>query len=114
MDILTYLLGFVIFTNIALGVSIIFLERKDPTSTWAWLMVLLFIPLAGFIIYLIFGKPISNRRIFTWDTKSRLGVKTAVQSQLRAIEDGDFEFKHEEMAEYEDLVYMHLRNNDAI
>ncbi|WP_100009770.1 cardiolipin synthase [Lentibacillus sediminis] len=114
MDILTYLLGFVIFTNIALGVSIIFLERKDPTSTWAWLMVLLFIPLAGFIIYLIFGKPISNRRIFTWDTKSRLGVKTAVQSQLRAIEDGTFEFRHKEMAEYEDLVYMHLRNDDAI
>ncbi|MFD2629275.1 cardiolipin synthase [Oceanobacillus kapialis] len=114
MEIMSLLLGFTIFINIALGVSIIFLERKDATSTWAWLMVLLFIPIIGFFLYLIFGKPISKRRIFTWDTKSRLGVKKAVQSQLRAIEEERFEFKHKEIAEYEDLVYLHLRNDDAI
>ncbi|NAO99460.1 cardiolipin synthase, partial [Halomonas sp. MG34] len=114
MEIISLLLGLTIFFNIALGISIIFLERKDATSTWAWLMVLLFIPIIGFFLYLIFGKPISKRRIFTWDTKSRLGVKTAVQSQLRALERNNFSFKHEEIAEYEDLVYLHLRNDDAI
>lgn len=114
MEIISLLLGLTIFFNIALGISIIFLERKDATSTWAWLMVLLFIPIIGFFLYLIFGKPISKRRIFTWDTKSRLGVKTAVQSQLRALERDSFSFKHEEIAEYEDLVYLHLRNDDAI
>lgn len=114
MGILSYLLGFVIFFNIALGISIIFLERKDASSTWAWLMVLLFIPIAGFFLYLIFGKPISKRRIFTWDTKSRLGVKAAVQSQLRALEEQRFDFKDKQIAEHEDLVYLHLRNDDAI
>mgnify|MGYP001304102057 CR=1 FL=1 len=114
MDLLSLLLGVILILNIALGISIIFLERKDASATWAWLMVLLFIPIAGFILYLIFGKPISNRRIFTWDTKSRLGVKTAVQAQLRALEEGSFEFKHESIAEYEDIVYLHLRNDDAI
>ncbi|GIP63749.1 major cardiolipin synthase ClsA [Virgibacillus pantothenticus] len=114
IDIFSYLLSFILILNIALGVSIIFLERKDPTSTWAWLMVLLFIPILGFILYLIFGKPISKRRIFTWDTKSRLGVKASVQSQLRALEEGTFEFKNNEIAEYEDLFYLHLRNDDAI
>lgn len=114
MEIMPYLLGFIIVFNIALGISIIFLERKDASSTWAWLMVLLFIPIVGFFLYLIFGKPISNRRIFTWDTKSRLGVKKAVQSQLRAIEDNTFVFKHKELLEYRDLYYLHLRNDDAI
>ncbi|MEC2157947.1 cardiolipin synthase [Virgibacillus halodenitrificans] len=114
MGILSYLLGFVIFFNIALGISIIFLERKDASSTWAWLMVLLFIPIAGFFLYLIFGKPISKRRIFTWDTKSRLGVKAAVQSQLRALEEQRFDFKDKQIVEHEDLVYLHLRNDDAI
>nr|WP_239544565.1 cardiolipin synthase [Virgibacillus halotolerans] len=109
-----YILVFFIVFNITLGISIIFLERKDASATWAWLMVLLFIPIAGFFLYLIFGKPISNRRIFTWDTKSRLGVKKAVQSQLRALEEGSFTFKHQEIAEYEDLFYLHLRSDDAI
>jgi len=114
MDILTMLLGIILVLNIALGFSIIFLERKDAPATWAWLMVLLFIPIAGFFVYLIFGKPISNRRIFTWDTKSRLGVKKAVQSQLRALEEETFDFKQQSAVEYEDLVYLHLRNDDAI
>ncbi|MBM7601142.1 cardiolipin synthase [Virgibacillus halotolerans] len=114
MEILPYILVFFIVFNITLGISIIFLERKDASATWAWLMVLLFIPIAGFFLYLIFGKPISNRRIFTWDTKSRLGVKKAVQSQLRALEEGSFTFKHQEIAEYEDLFYLHLRSDDAI
>src|SRR5690625_155433 len=114
MDILTMLLGIILVLNIALGFSIIFLERKDDPATWAWLMVLLFIPIAGFFIYLILGKPISNLRILTCDTKSRIGVKKAVQSQLRALEEETFDFKQQSADEYEDLVYLHLRNDDAI
>lgn len=114
MDIYTYLLGFILVFNIALGFSIIFLERKDASVTWAWLMVLLFIPILGFFLYLIFGKPISNRKIFTWDTKAKLGVKKAVQAQLRELEEGQFNFKDDRMAEYTDLYYLHLRNADAI
>ncbi|WP_190279533.1 cardiolipin synthase [Ornithinibacillus gellani] len=114
MEIMPYLLVFIIILNIALGFSIIFLERKDASSAWAWLMVLLFIPIAGFFLYLIFGKPISKRKIFTWDTKSRLGVKKAVQAQLRAIEDDHFPLKNEELMKYKDLYYLHLRNDDAI
>ncbi len=114
MEIMPYVLGFVLIFNIALGFSIIFLERKDASSAWAWLMVLLFIPILGFFLYLIFGKPLSNRRIFTWDTKSRLGVKKAVRSQLRAIEKGRLTFKNKELAKYQDLYYLHLRNDDAI
>ncbi|MBP2076287.1 cardiolipin synthase [Oceanobacillus polygoni] len=114
MGILSFLLGLIIILNIALGISIVFLERKDPTSSWAWLMVLLFIPIAGFFLYLIFGKPISNRRIFTWDKKSRMGVKTTVQSQLRSLEDKDFHFNDKALSQYGDLVYLLLRNDDAI
>ncbi|MFC4023482.1 cardiolipin synthase [Oceanobacillus longus] len=114
MEILSFLLGFIIFLNIALGASIVFLERKDPTSSWAWLMVLLFIPIAGFFLYLIFGKPISKRRIFTWDKRSRMGVKTAVQAQLRLIEEKEHIFNNQKLAPYADLVYLHLRNDDSI
>ncbi|RLL42819.1 cardiolipin synthase [Oceanobacillus piezotolerans] len=114
MVILTYLLGFIVITNIILGISIVFLERKSPSSTWAWLMVLLFIPILGFILYLIFGRPINRRRIFTWDRKSRIEVKTTVQKQILALEEGRFAFRHKEMEEFSDLVYLHLRNDEAI
>ncbi|RYG71187.1 cardiolipin synthase [Lentibacillus lipolyticus] len=107
-------LGCILVFNIALALTIIFLERKDATATWAWLMVLMFIPVAGFFLYLIFGRRISGERIFTWDTKSKLGVKKAVQEQLRAIEENKFPFKHQGLSAYKDLFYLHLRSDDAI
>src|SRR5690625_1490935 len=100
--------------NFILAFTVIFLVRKDATATWAWLMVLFFIPILGFVLYLIFGKTISKRKIFTWDTKSKLGVKRAVQAQMRAIEEDEFDFKHEHLMTYKDLFYLHLKNNDAI
>ncbi|WP_339213036.1 cardiolipin synthase [Ornithinibacillus sp. FSL M8-0202] len=112
MEFMPYLLFAIILFNIALGISIVFLERKDASATWAWLMVLLFIPIAGFFLYLIFGRRLSGKRIFTWDAKSKLGVKKTVQSQLRAIENDQFVFN--ELEEYKDLYYLHLRNDDAI
>ncbi|MFC4558157.1 cardiolipin synthase [Virgibacillus kekensis] len=114
MSLLSIFLGLILILNLGLALTIIFLERKDASAAWAWLMVLLFVPIAGFILYLIFGKRISSQRIFTWDTKSKLGVKKAVQQQLRSIENNTFHFKHEDLMEYKDLYYLHLRNDDAI
>src|SRR5699024_7039074 len=101
----------VVIINIILGISIVFLERKNASSTWAWLMVLLFIPVTGFILYLIFGKPISKRRIFIWDSKSRLGLKAAVQAQLRELETNKFEYKDKDMAAYQSLIYLNMRTD---
>lgn len=114
MELVPYILAFIIISNFGLAFTIIFLERKDAISTWAWLMVLMFIPIVGFFFYLIFGKKISNKRIFTWETKSKLGVKRSAQAQLRSLEEDTFTFKHPELREYKNLYYMHLRNDDAI
>lgn len=114
MGIYSIFLSLVMFINIILATSIIFLERKNASSTWAWLMVLLFIPVAGFFLYLIFGKPISKNQIFRWDTKSRLGLKANVQSQLRALEKGELEYNDRDMAQYSSLLYLNLRNDASL
>src|SRR5699024_1765644 len=103
MQFIPYLLGLIMIVNIILALTVIFLVRKDASSTWSLLMVLFFISIAGFILYLIFGRKLSRQRIFTWDTKSRLGVKKEVQSQLRSIEERTFTFKHDNLIDYKDL-----------
>ncbi|MHA6250610.1 cardiolipin synthase [Oceanobacillus sp. CAU 1775] len=114
MSLISILTILVIIVNIILGGSIVFLERKNASSTWAWLMVLLFIPIVGFLLYLIFGKPISKGRIFIWDTKSRLGLKAAVQAQLREMETNQFEYADPDMADYQSLIYLNMRTDAAI
>ncbi len=114
VDIFQLVISIILIFNIILSLAIIFLERKDATASWAWIMVLTFIPVVGFILYLVFGRKLSNKTIFTWDTKSKLGVKTAVQHQLREIEANEFEINDHRLNQYKDLFYLHLRNNDAI
>ncbi len=50
--------------NVFLAGLMVFFERRNPASTWAWLLVLFFIPGLGFLIYLIFGKDSKRERMF--------------------------------------------------
>lgn len=114
MEVLAFLLSSTMVVNIILAFTIIFFERKNASSTWAWLMVLFFIPILGFILYLIFGRKLSHRNIFIWDTKSRLGVEKAVNEQLEIIEQDNLPYKQEVLRQYKELYYLHLKHNDAI
>ena len=108
------LLTSVLIINFILAFTIIFFERKNASSTWAWLMVLFFIPVLGFILYLIFGRKLSHRNIFIWDTKSRLGVERRVNEQLAILESDNIPYKQEVLRQYKELYYLHLKHNDAI
>ena len=51
--------------NIILSFVIIFMERKDPTATLAWLLVLLALPGIGFFLYLLLSQNFSRKKLFT-------------------------------------------------
>jgi len=114
MQLMTLLLGSIMVVNFVLAFTIIFLERKNASSTWAWLMVLFFLPVLGFLLYLLLGRSLTKRRIFTWDTKSRLGVEQAVKSQLEILEADQLPHKEDVLRQYKELYYLHLKNNDAL
>ncbi len=58
---LTY---FVIFVNIILAFVLIYFEHNEPTVTWAWLLVLVMIPIFGFILYLIIGLDGKRQKVY--------------------------------------------------
>ena len=64
MNILFGLSVMVLILNTIFSLSLIFIERKDPTTTWAWLLILLVLPGLGFIIYIMLGQNLSRQKIF--------------------------------------------------
>lgn len=57
---------------------ILFLERDDPTRTLQWLMVLLFVPIAGLVLYLAFHQHHkSKRERFEAKARADLGLSTS-------------------------------------
>ncbi|WP_416150531.1 cardiolipin synthase [Salipaludibacillus sp. HK11] len=114
MDILSILLVVLFIVNFLFAGIIIFIERKDASATWAWLMILSFIPFLGFIIYLFLGQNLTRRRLFDWEGIKKVGIDDIISKQIDQIRQPDFSFHDENVDPYRDLIYMHLINNDAI
>lgn len=64
MNLFIFLTLLLFILDSACIISIIFIENRDTTTTWAWLLILLTFPFLGFILYLCFGQNISKEKIF--------------------------------------------------
>ena len=100
--------------NFFLAIALIFLERRDATSTWAWLMVLYFIPFFGFLIYLLLGRQLREKHLFRWEGRSKIGIDQLIDYQITSIEDNTLDFRLEDTEKHKDMIYLHLRNNHAV
>lgn len=95
--------------NITSALSLIFIERKEPTTTWAWLLILLILPGIGFILYLIFGQNLSRQKIF----REKKGSDERKSRELQE------KFKEEKRngnisEEFMELIKMNYNNSRAL
>lgn len=100
------------YINIILGITIVFFQRRDPTSVWAWLLLLYFIPILGFFLYLVIGHDYRKSKMFrTKEIEDELNA--AIKTQEDIIRQKKIELD-EEHREYSDLVLYNLEANSAI
>lgn len=93
--------------NLLLAFAIIFFERRDPRSVWAWLLLLYFLPVAGFILYLLLGQDLRRSRMFQ-NKELEDAVSGAVRKQEQRVRKGGFP-EH-----YRDLVLYNLTASGAV
>ena len=64
LNIILSIITFVFVLNVVLAAAVVFFERRSPSSTWAWIFVLFFVPVIGFFVYLIFGRNTGRQKAF--------------------------------------------------
>lgn len=106
---ITIIWSIIFLINILCAVSLIFIERREPTTTWAWLLIILLFPAFGFIIYLIFGQNLSRQKIFREKT---VDDEKKTKEFIRQFKE---EKKSNRIAkEHEALVRMNYNNSGSI
>ncbi|HCT65551.1 MAG TPA: cardiolipin synthase [Lachnospiraceae bacterium] len=70
LSIIIYIVALAFMVNVVLASIVVFYERRNPASTWAWLFVLFFVPIFGFGIYFIFGRDSAKQKSFADKTKT--------------------------------------------
>lgn len=114
MNIFSILLVVLFGLNMVFAAIIIFIERKDATATWAWLMILFFIPFLGFLVYLFLGQNLTRSRLFDWEGIKKVGIEDLISKQMNQIRDPKFKFDNDIVEEHRDMIFMHLLKNDAV
>lgn len=79
-----WILDNLVFINIILSILIIFFQRRNPTAVWTWLLVLYFIPIVGFLLYLVVGQDYRKSRMFKMK-EIEDEIKYAVRRQEESI-----------------------------
>ncbi len=77
------LLENLLYINVLLSIIIVFFQRRDPKSVWTWLLLLYFIPLFGFVFYLIFAQDYRKNKMFRIkEVEDRLRLPIANQEKI--------------------------------
>src|SRR5580692_11883979 len=68
----------IVFFLIALAlIPLVLIRRKEPSSTIAWILVLVFLPAVGSLLFLMFG-----RDRVRWPAKRKMQLDAVVRAQL--------------------------------
>jgi len=92
------------FTNILIALAIIFLERKNPSATLAWIMILFLLPLVGIVLYIFLSQNIARKKIFRLTKYEEDSIRDALANQIKEIDNKEFVFSTEEARRWKDMI----------
>ncbi|WAI02510.1 cardiolipin synthase [Methanogenium organophilum] len=114
IDIVGYsLLGILLVANFSIAITVVFVERKKPSTALLWVAVLFFLPIFGFLLYLVFGQNIYKERIFRLKEEDDHIAKTLIASQEERLSRIHVPFE-DKAGDYLNMVTMLLRNDGAV
>jgi len=104
----------ILLINLLFAISLIFFERKNPSATLAWLAVLFFIPILGFILYLIFGQTFHREKMFKVKAELDKKAKSLLKEQLEELQEYKASPSDDELDKYLAMAHMLLVNDMAL
>lgn len=104
----TWTMNNILWINILLSIVIVFFQRREPSSVWAWLLVLNCIPIVGFFLYLLLGQDMHKNHMFRVKGIED-EINLAIKAQTDTFEHEQFSFKNKKLNSFLDLVLHNVK-----
>ncbi len=104
-------LPIILILNIFFALTVVFIERRNPTATIAWLMALVLIPVIGFILYLFFGQTFYRDRMFRIKQDDDETLTAIIESQKKHLFQTDIREAAEIPVGYRRMMLMLMESN---
>lgn len=108
------IVGHMFFINLVLAIVLVVFDRKKPSATLAWIFVFLFIPVFGFLLYLLIGQDLRKRKMFAIKGSEEVELQKNVHRQQSSISRKHFEFSDPGTNNYASLISLNLASNEAL
>lgn len=83
---IVYWIFFVLFVyTIVMVIFAILLENRNPLKSIAWILVLVLLPIAGLIIYMLFGQDVRRRKIISKKSIKKLSKPAVLDFDFKAF-----------------------------
>lgn len=102
-----FFLDNIMWINGLFAIAIIFFQRRNPQNVWTWLLLLYFIPVLGFVFYLLIGADMRKQKMFRMK-EIEDKVNEVVRYQKSQIKNKELQKNVPERAEYSDLLMYNL------
>jgi cardiolipin synthase A/B len=104
----------IILLNILLAIVTMFRERREPASLWAWILVMFFIPLLGFLLWVFVGRRLTTKKIFMKLQGSTTDYGQLALEQEEAIAAGSYRFANPATQRHNGVVELLMTDQGAL
>ena len=111
--VLNFIFGHLFIWNMLFAIVIVFFERRNPKSVWAWLLLLVFIPILGFVFYLLLGQDMRKQKMFKMKELED-HLSEAIRQQEDQIKSKELEKLDADVSGYTDLIMYNLETSGAV
>ena len=80
---------FVTIVNYFLIAYVIFVQRRNTAATWAWIVAMAFLPIFGFILYLMGGQDSRKQRVFIQKYNDDSLIHNVYRGMALGADEGD-------------------------
>ncbi len=106
-------LFYLFIINILLAFAIIFLERKNPSSTLAWIMILFLLPGFGILLYFMLSQNFSRKKIFKLKILEQRIIEESLETQIKEFNNEDHCLGNPKINNYCDMIRLHQIHSHA-
>ncbi|RCX17591.1 cardiolipin synthase [Anaerobacterium chartisolvens] len=106
----------IIAVNFLLIIAVVYIEKKKPSAAAVWVLILSFLPAAGIVLYLIFGRNLrlNKKRIFKNKKEYDLQYNAELIRQKYLLDNRKIYLTDKSTGEYLDIIEMHLNASRSI
>lgn len=99
--------------NMVIAIVLIFIDKRNPSETMAWIMVLFFIPVFGLVLYILFAQNMSRRKLYKIDKEEKDFAIAALQRQAAEMASDQFDFSTEAAQKWRAMIRLNQVYADA-